>query len=136
MNRITFAITFLLGAIMLSLSAGSASAAFTTGSVNMRNGPGTGYGIITVVPRGAPVAIIACNPRRSWCQTQWGRHVGWVSGRYLSSGAYAPPAYVPGYIYPPAIVLDIHPDRRWKRHRHKHRRYRHPRRKRFHWDYK
>lgn len=49
-------------------------------SVNMREGPGTSHGVITVVPAGASVDVTACE---SWCQITYGEYQGWVSARYI-----------------------------------------------------
>jgi N-acetylmuramoyl-L-alanine amidase len=59
--------------------------------VNLRSGPGVGYGAITVLARGQQVTVIGQNSDRSWLQVQlWGGTNGWVNARYVSSGAPAP----------------------------------------------
>lgn len=57
--------------------------AFTTGSVNVRTGPGIGYPKITSLPRGTQVDIRGCQP--SWCRVGFWSGSGWVSAAYLSA---------------------------------------------------
>jgi uncharacterized protein YraI len=73
-------------AAVLLLSAGAAAAypATVTGNLNMRSGPGTGYGVIDTLPPGTVVDVRGCTG--SWCDI--GR--GWVSASYLARGGYAP----------------------------------------------
>jgi hypothetical protein len=88
-------------AIALILPA-EAFAAYTTGSVNLRTGPGTGYGIITTIPGGAAVGVGSCVP--SWCQVNYAGFNGWVSTALLGDvgqPAYPPP---PAYVPPPAYA--------------------------------
>lgn len=84
--------------------------AVTTGSVNLRQGPGSKDKRITVLPRGAAVHIQAC--QKGWCHiaTSWG--TGWVSGRYLGNLHRAAPVYRPVYTPPPQVHfgLNIGPD--------------------------
>jgi len=81
-------------AAMLALpgTASAATSAYATGNVNMRTCGSTKCGRIATVPRGAPVTIYGCTGGYGWCDTQWGRYRGWVSGRYLQ-------AVAPGYTY-------------------------------------
>lgn len=81
-----------------------ASAAYTTGSVNLRSGPGTGYRVITTVPRGGYVDVRKCVPR--WCGVVYRGIYGWVSAAYVGRGGPrygAPRPYYPprGYYYRP-----------------------------------
>ena len=64
----------------------AASAAYTTGSVNIRTGPGTEYGVITTAPPGAYIAVGSCV--RSWCSVRFRGISGWMSSSYIAS---APP---------------------------------------------
>ena len=59
--------------------------AFTTGSVNVRTGPGVGYAKITSLPAGAGVDVQFCQP--GWCRVGYWAGLGWVSANYLSVGA-------------------------------------------------
>ncbi len=66
----------------------SAAPGYATGNVNLRTGPGTQYGKIVVVPAGAALDVYRC---ASWCNVNYHGYVGWVSARYVSSGAYYRP---------------------------------------------
>lgn len=94
-------------------SAGSAAAytAVTVTDLNMREGPGTGYRIITTLPANAPVEVYGC---AGWCEVEFGGAVGYVSGNYIArptgsidSGPtviyrgprYEPDVYVEPYLY-------------------------------------
>lgn len=85
-----------------------ANAAYTTGSVNLRSGPGTNYARLTTVPAGAYVDVYDCS---SWCRVSWNGYEGWISGSYVDAG-YAPrverPRYAPRYTY-----RDRYNDRRY-----------------------
>ena len=102
----------------------------TTGSVNMRTGPGVSYPRIAVIPRGAAVTIRGCVRDSRWCDVSWRGWNGWVSARYLAWIRYSQPIYRPGY--PPlwgGPVILFHfdtyndrwyRDRPWYRQRHWH----------------
>lgn len=95
--------------LMLGTYAVQAQTAFVTGSVNLRQGPGTQYARIAALPRGVSVHIDMC--RAGWChvRTSWG--LGWVSGRYLAHG-YPSRAYPrrQNNVY---FGFDIFPDYRY-----------------------
>lgn len=80
--------------LLLGSYAAHAQVASVSAAVNLRQGPGAGYGRIAALPRGVNVHINSC--RGGWCQirSSWG--VGWVSGRYLLRG-YAGSNYAPNY---------------------------------------
>ncbi len=71
--------------VLLATSAAAMAApAFATGNVNVRSGPGTGYGVIDVLRRGEQVDVQQC--RGSWCFVERRGVDGWVSSSYLNSG--------------------------------------------------
>ncbi|MCB1462995.1 MAG: SH3 domain-containing protein [Nitratireductor sp.] len=121
MRKFLLALTMLFGAFIHSAT--SANAAVATGTVNMRTGPGTNHAVVAVIPRGAPVAIVQCTARRSWCQVHWGPHSGWVSARYLGGGpvivrpyiAPRPYVVVPQVVRRPSITLQFGPIRHHRR---------------------
>jgi uncharacterized protein YraI len=96
------------GLLMLSAGAAAAAPATVAADVNLRNGPGTGYGVIGVLPAGSTVNVVNCGG--GWCRVATGAGTGYASSSYLdiSGGAYAyePPAVVVepdyGYDYGPA----------------------------------
>jgi uncharacterized protein YraI len=72
-----------LGGAVLLLSAGVASAAVATASVNVRTGPSTSYNAIDTLRPGEQVAIV--DRDGSWCAVQKSGPDGWVACRYLSN---------------------------------------------------
>jgi uncharacterized protein YraI len=81
----------------------AAEAARTTGSVNLRTGPGTIYEVITTLPPGVYVSVSRCTG--GWCAVNAAGFSGWISASYIG-GAYpryasAPPPPPPRYYYQP-----------------------------------
>jgi uncharacterized protein YraI len=66
---------------------------YTTGGVNQRTGPGTGYRSIGTLPAGTPVNVTGCQP--GWCSVTSFLGWGWVSSSYLSGARVYPPPYYP-----------------------------------------
>lgn len=90
-----------LAASALLLSAGIASAATVTNDLNLRRGPGTGYGVIDTMPAGAYVNVIGCTG--NWCRVSWHGEVGYASASYLGGGAPIYAAAPPVYVAPPPV---------------------------------
>lgn len=78
----------------------AADAAYTTGAVNVRAGPGTNYYVIATAPRGAYVSVHNC--WRSWCKVNYRGILGWMSAGYIASGK---PRYYPRYAYKPPVYF-------------------------------
>ena len=58
------------------------------GRLNMRSGPGTGYRIVRSLSNGKPLKYI--RKSGSWYKVKtFGGTTGWVSKKYVKSGAYA-----------------------------------------------
>ena len=68
--------------VLATATASLASTGWSTGDVNMRQGPGTGYYTVGAIPRCASFTVYAEN--RGWYQVSWRGVVGWVSGRYVA----------------------------------------------------
>lgn len=82
-------ITAALAALALATTAAGAYAAtaIATGTVNVRTGPGTGYGVVDSLYRGERVEVNRC--RGSWCFVERRGPDGWVSSSFLAnSGDY------------------------------------------------
>ena len=97
-----------LAALALMATAGAALAApaYATSNVNVRSGPGTGYGVVDALRRGERVDVQQC--RGSWCYVEKRGPDGWVSANYLERGGrpgwnddYRPPVYHPRPPRPP-----------------------------------
>jgi beta-N-acetylglucosaminidase/uncharacterized protein YgiM (DUF1202 family) len=66
----------------------------TTANLNMRSGPGTGYSIITTIPKGGSVRVASVSG--GWAKVTYGGRTGYVSTSYLSAPVTAPaPAPAP-----------------------------------------
>ena len=92
-------------AIFLATATASlASTGWSTGDVNMRQGPGTGYYTVGAIPRCASFTVYAED--RGWYQVNWRGIVGWVSGRYVAYNdnhcGYQAPAYQAPVYHAPA----------------------------------
>lgn len=96
--------TMLASAAILLGSAAIASAApaSVTSDLNMRAGPGTGYGVVTVLPAGAVVDVIGCTG--SWCRVSWRGISGYASASYLASGGPVV-RRAPVIVSPPRVVI-------------------------------
>lgn len=88
-------------------------------NVNLRQGPGTNYTIITLIPAGAPVNVSGCNA--GWCQISFAGQNGYIiataiappgdgSGEPPPDAVAGPPSdapppgyYPPGYYPPPPL---------------------------------
>lgn len=72
----------------------TAGTGVTTANLNMRSGPGTGYSIITTIPKGAAVSVASVSG--GWAKVTYGTRTGYVSVSYLSMTSAAPaPAPTP-----------------------------------------
>lgn len=90
----------IVAAIALTFSAtavASAAPAWTTGSVNFRDGPGTYYAKLGSISR--CVQVDAGESQNGWYRVSWNGRWGWVSARYLtwdggycSGGGYSRPS--------------------------------------------
>ncbi|WP_052715835.1 SH3 domain-containing protein [Devosia chinhatensis] len=93
--------------ILVTTMAASAAPAIATGNVNVRTGPGTGYGVIDTLRRGEQVDVQYC--RGSWCYVEKRGPDGWVSANYLNYGGRPgwdrptppPPVWTPPRPQPP-----------------------------------
>ena len=74
-----------LAAAGLFASAGAAfaEAGYADDNVNLRTGPGTGYGVIETLLRGEAVDIEQC--QFAWCEVATNDATGWASASYLSA---------------------------------------------------
>ncbi len=93
------------GLLLVSAGAASAAPALVTGDVHLRSGPGTQYGVLTVLPGGATVNVRGC--AAGWCRIAWRGGYGFASSRYLDvdgGPAYAVAPPPPVYYAPPPVV--------------------------------
>lgn len=91
----------LCAAALTMLSAGLAAAAPATvaSNTNLRQGPGTNFGVIMTVPGGSVVDVIRCGGE--WCNVMADGQPGYMIARNLGMGGPAPVAVV----RPPVVVV-------------------------------
>lgn len=77
------------GAAAAPPGAGAPPPAVTGTNVNLRQGPGTNYTVITLIPAGSPVNVSGCNS--GWCQVGFAGQNG-----YIIASAIAPAGGGPG----------------------------------------
>lgn len=57
-----------------------------TGKLNVRSGPGVGYGIVTQVVQGETVTLLARNPESTWLYIRTSNNLeGWVNAKYITT---------------------------------------------------
>jgi hypothetical protein len=78
-------------------------------NVNLRQGPGTNFGVVTLIPAGAPIAIAGCNA--GWCQVSFQGQTGFIIASSLTPRGPGgpPPGYPPGYLPPPPPPVYVAP---------------------------
>jgi uncharacterized protein YraI len=84
--------------VALANAAFADGAAVTTGDVNLRAGPGTGFSVISVTPSGQTVTVHGCTAGGAWCAINSGGLEGWSNARLLAVRPFpgAMQAYYPG----------------------------------------
>jgi Bacterial SH3 domain len=104
-----------LATLLLGLSAATASAspARVYSNTNLREGPGTNFGVVTLVPAGSIVEVTGC--AAEWCTTNWRGRVGYMIATHLDQrvGVVAQPVavypapyiYGPPYFYGPRVFI-------------------------------
>ena len=105
------------GLLLTSAGVAAAAPALVTGDLNLRRGPGTNFGVITVLPGGSTVNVLNCDG--GWCRVAWPGAAGFASSGYLdigrrAYGAVPPPVYAP----PPVVSFRFgYGSPRWRDHR-------------------
>lgn len=67
----------------LASPAPSAEVRYITSNLNLRTGPGTGYTVILVIPKGASVNVVSISS--GWAKVVYSGRTGYVSATYLST---------------------------------------------------
>ena len=83
----------------MSASLADAAPATVATNTNLRQGPGTGFGVIMTVPGGSVVEVIRCGGE--WCNVMAGGRPGYMIARNLGLGGPAPVAVA----RPPVVVV-------------------------------
>jgi len=92
LRKTVFAGLAILGATLVAPSLANAQnqtvIAYTTATaLNLRDGPGTQFRVITAMPRGSQVEVSYCSTNEDWCFMTYGQYSGWASSRYLTTSA-------------------------------------------------
>ncbi len=69
---------------LLTTTGAQAANAIVTTTINLRTGPGTGYGSLGSIPNGVGVTVAGCTDGYGWCQVSYGGLSGWASSRYIA----------------------------------------------------
>lgn len=84
----------------LSMSGAQAAPALATNNVNLRQGPGTNYPIITTIPGGSTVELSGCSGQ--WCTVVWQGQSGYsIATSFEQGGNLPPPGAAPPAGSPP-----------------------------------
>ena len=68
----------------------AATRARTTANLNLRTGPGTGYKVVLVIPRGAIVSILSSARKNAFYNIQYNGRTGWSHSAYLKAVTSSP----------------------------------------------
>jgi uncharacterized protein YraI len=88
--------------LALSVDIASAAPARVRTNTNLRQGPGTTYGVTATVPAGSIVEISNC--ATEWCTAHWRGRVGYMIASNLELGGPGPVAVAPLVYAEPPIV--------------------------------
>lgn len=93
-----------LAALLLFAGAASAAPGLAATDVNVRQGPGMNFPVVTTIPGGSNVDVQSCDA--GWCAVRFGPYAGWVNASYLDFGVPRRPRYFappppPGLYGPP-----------------------------------
>ena len=77
--------TYSAALLALSVHGAAATPALATHDVNMRQGPGTNYPVVTTIPGGSNVEVNNCYGE--WCSVTWHGQSGYAVARNLDQGA-------------------------------------------------
>jgi uncharacterized protein YraI len=112
-----------VGGLLLGLALPASADAYyagTEGAVTLRAGPGVNFKRLAVIPRGASIWIVFCQPR--WCKATWRGITGWVSAAYVSGHYVEQRQPYPDYGLFDDYYYDyyFYPHRPHRRHHHPH----------------
>jgi len=86
--RACLVIALLCATLALPLTALAAPTATTRDELNLRNGPGLDYDVITLMPAGSAVTVTG-DATEGWYPVQYNDLTGWAYAAYLSLGSSA-----------------------------------------------
>jgi uncharacterized protein YraI len=80
-----------LAALVVAAGAAVAAPGLATTDVNVRQGPGMNFPVVTTIRGGSNVDVQSCNA--GWCAVRFGPFAGWVKATYLDFGVPRGPRY-------------------------------------------
>jgi SH3-like domain-containing protein len=89
-------------ALAITASLANAAPATVGTNTNLRQGPGTNFGVVMTVPGGSVVEVIRCGGE--WCNVMADGRPGYMIARNLGLGGAAPVAVVRA-VPPPVVVV-------------------------------
>jgi uncharacterized protein YraI len=97
----------LCAGLLLALTASLADArpVRVLSNTNLRQGPGTNYGVLRTIPRGSLIEVTRCSVE--WCTVHWRGSVGYSIARNLALGGPGPAVVAGGpvVVAPAPIVV-------------------------------
>ena len=98
LKRAVTSVGLVMAAGLFAFSTGAAAAgpALVTANLNLRQGPGTNFAVITTIPGGSTVNVGACTGE--WCSVSFGSRGGYVLARNLDMDGPAPVGVAPGAV--------------------------------------
>lgn len=83
LRTIVAAAALAVAGLMAGTSVAAAADAAATTTLNVRSGPGTGFGVVSTLQRGQIVELLDCNRSPGWCLIDDRGRQGWASSRFL-----------------------------------------------------
>lgn len=78
-------------ALVIAGGAAMAAPGLATTDVNMRQGPGTNFPVVTSIRGGSNIDVQSCDA--GWCTVRFGPYAGFVKADYLDFGVLRRPRY-------------------------------------------
>jgi len=73
-----------LAALLIAAGAATAAPGLATTDVNVRQGPGMNFPVVTTIRGGSNLDVQSCNT--GWCAVRFGPYAGFVKATYLDFG--------------------------------------------------
>lgn len=89
----------------LTSPSSSTEVRYTTVNLNLRTGPGTGYAIVLVIPKGSSVNVLSISS--GWAKVSYSGRTGYVSAAYLSTASPGSSTGASQYTYTTSSNLNL-----------------------------
>lgn len=94
MKRTLLIAAFAAALASIATAASAAAVGVTSGSVNLRSGPGSQYEVVAVVPQNQTVTVVGCLAGSTWCDIAWANYRGWMSANFIYTQVGGQPVVV------------------------------------------